>query len=161
MSQTPTQQAALSREIDNHLILQFRTITSMIHALQQLPTKDKKPMELRTREEREELRILGALATLLVRRYDVTTVTTGGSSGDVSLVACASDSHMSPSPDEESSLTDRFVTTNNPRRGDSEKITVIHDWKTEIDVTRPLDYIFKKWYVQPSYTYRSSVHNLC
>ena len=134
----------------------------MIHALQQLPTNDKKPMELRTREERQELCVLGALATLLVRHYEVTAVATGGSSSDVSLVACASDSRTSPSFDDESSLTDTFITTNNPRRGASktDRIAVVQEWETEMDVMQPLDYIFKKWYVQPSYTHRSSVQSM-
>lgn len=145
MSQ-PTQQEAPPFEADDKIILQFRTITTMLQVLQQLPSEEKKPMELRTRDERQELRVLGALATLLVQRYQVTAVTTGGSSGEVSLVA-AEDSSKSASPDEPSSLTNGFITTTNPRRfpPEPDRITVIQELETDVDFARPLNAILKNW----------------
>jgi hypothetical protein len=145
----PTQQAAPlpSREADDNIILKIRTITTMLQILQQLPSEEKKPMELRTSEERQELRVLGALATLLVQRFQVTAVSTGGSSSDVSLVACAEDNSRSETPDEESSLTNAFVTTTNPRREPpgTRRISIIQSWTPFVNTSQPLDAILNNW----------------
>ena len=80
------------------------------------------------------------MATLLVQRYQVTAVTLGGSSGEVSLVACAEDHSRSDTSDsnQASSLTDSFFAAINPRRprrpqpwapskSGSDRITVIEN----------------------------------
>jgi hypothetical protein len=144
----PTQQAASLREVDDNIILKFRTITTLLDILQQLPSEEKKPMELRTRDDKQELRVLGALATILVQRFQVAAVTTEGSANDVSLVACAEESSRSETPDQASSLTNSFFAAINPRRPKNprperhsgvppDRITVIQTWTTEITVKKP------------------------
>jgi hypothetical protein len=141
----PTQQAA-PREAHDDIILKFRTITSMLQVLQQLPSEEKKPMELRTRDERQELRVLGAMATLLVQRFQVTAVGTGGSASEVALVACAEDNSRSDKPDEEASLTNAFVATANPRRVSAgPRISVIQSLRSFVNTSQPLGPIISNW----------------
>jgi hypothetical protein len=128
----------------------------MLEVLQQLPSEEKKPMELRTREDKQELRVLGAMATLLVQRFQVTAVTSGGSSRDVSLVACADSARSDTLEHQASSLTDSFFASINPRRprrnqapsnSDRGRISVIQNWTTQtpIDVKNPLNFIIANW----------------
>jgi hypothetical protein len=130
----------------------------MLDILQQLPSEEKKPMELRTREDKQELRVLGAMATLLVQHFQVAAVTTGGSSNDVSLVACAEDSSGSdaPRPDQAFSLTDSFFAAINPRRSKRPqpgapsnsgggRITVIQDRTIEMNLDEPLKFLITNW----------------
>jgi hypothetical protein len=151
MSQIPTGRAApLPCETDpnDDLILDFRTITTMLEILQQMPTEAKRTMELRTKEDKQELRVLSALATLLVRRFEVTAVAMGGSSSQVSLVACASDSRMSATHNPDSSFMESyFTTTYPPRSSTSPRLTVFDKVNIEMDPSEPLDYVHKIWYV--------------
>jgi hypothetical protein len=151
----PTQQAAPLHEADNYnIISRIRTITTMLQVLQQVPSEEKKPMELQTWDDKQELQVLGAMATLLVQRYQVTAVTTGGSSSDVTVIACAEDS--SKSTLDQASLTESFFASINPRRpkhpkpepplnSGVDRITVIQNWTTQINVNEPLKFLSATW----------------
>jgi hypothetical protein len=69
-------------------ILAFRTITTILNVLQDGPTGRKGAYNVKNTSQAPELRTLNAIATLLVRQHEVTSVASQTEGNGVDLVAC-------------------------------------------------------------------------
>jgi hypothetical protein len=107
-------EANMSQPTKPDPVLAFRTITTILHALQTSPIDGAKPTSLQVTNDnsaqkiarRRELRILDAIATLLVRDNEIVAVVSKrGALGDVEVVAC---DNSDPGHD--------YIATPNPRR---------------------------------------------
>jgi hypothetical protein len=155
-------------------MLKFRTITSIIGIIHkflrvgythiQPPAK---PSPSDPHRERQ-LRILLALATLLVRKHEIVAVAVAHP-GPLALVACASESALEPTQmgDElEATTSDldgradfsitrtpyclphggHFVTVRNPRNNDSSTtVRMVEPKPMEINVGDPIAYLLQNW----------------
>jgi hypothetical protein len=80
---------------DEHLILQFRTITTMLNVLHEIPVGGTRSMVVEEtsvpKGQEEKLRLLGALSTVLVRNYEIVAVVSsdsGGMLGRQEVIGC-------------------------------------------------------------------------
>jgi hypothetical protein len=104
----------------------FASMATMLSAIQSTTTYSDTDLRPFNAEDRQELRILNALATICVRQYEVVAVVAnrGEGSGTLQVFACVrrgdhEKSPISPQPSGPSNSIWRFFVSPNPRRSES------------------------------------------
>ena len=115
----------------------FRTITTMLSVLQQSPIAIK-PMCVDKDTDTNELKVLCALATLLVRQHEVTAVASYSNKLGTTIYATVSPDNVPT-----------YLVTMNPRsdvvEGSQSKVIIYENSPTTINIDNPLKYVLEAW----------------